>query len=278
VKPLSEREAEALITWRAAVILCVITAIGPVAGFLNFPAAGRALFISRVVAIGWSLALLALLLAQSERKILWLSRLAYGFAPLPNFPMYWLVASERNLRGLPFDLFLREYVMVMVYALTTPPSVPISLCGIAAFTLQNLLLYRFRPYPLELQTAHLEPWTSLLWGASAMVVAFYRAHRQRREVMLIVQAERASALKRLLRAYLAIGDLLNTPLQTLRFAISLFATRHPEEQELTSKMERAVEGMHELNQVLATKASAGEWRPGDEAFDPLEVLRATGRE
>jgi hypothetical protein len=192
--------------------------------------------------------------------------------------MYWLVASERNLRGLPFDLFLREYVMVLTYALTAPPSVVISLCGIAAFTLQNLLLYRFRPYPLELQTAHLEPWTSLLWGASAMAVALYRAHRQQHEVVLIVQAERGIALKRLLRAYLAIGDLLNTPLQTLHFAISLFATRHPEEQDLTSKMERAVEGMQELNQVLAAKASEGAWRPGDEAFDPLEVLRTIGPE
>src|SRR5262249_15444291 len=153
------------------------------------------------------------------------------------------------------DLFIREFVVVVVYALSTPPSVVISWCVIGAFTVQNLLLYRFQPYPLEVQTAHLEPWTSLLWGAGAMGLAVHRAPRQRREMRVIVEAERASSLQRLLRAYLAVCDLLNTPLQTFRFGISLLARRHPDEQDLTSKMERAVDRMCELNELLSTKAA-----------------------
>ena len=50
--------------------------------------------------------------------------------------------------------------------------------------------------------------------------------------------ERTAALQRLVRAYLAVRDLINTPLQTLHIALPLLTTRCPAAREITDTMAR----------------------------------------
>jgi hypothetical protein len=106
------------------------------------------------------------------------------------------------------------------------------------------------------------------------LLAVYRAHRQRYEVTILVEAEEARCLQRIVGVYRAVRDLVNTPLQTLWLSASLLATRHPDARDLTGRMERSVERLRELNQVLAADSTV-EWPPGTETIDPLAVLRTS---
>jgi hypothetical protein len=109
---------------------------------------------------------------------------------------------------------------------------------------------------------------------SMALLAVYRARRQQKDIATTVKLEQAEALQRLMRSYLAVRDLVNTPLQTLQTSAHLLAVRHPAAKEELAPMERAVERLKELNQLLADEASDVEWRSGTEAFDPVTVLRA----
>jgi hypothetical protein len=274
-----EHDAEAFVTWRSAVTIAALAASLTILSHLNFPdVIRRPLAISRLVTLGWESALLGILISQRRKPGLGASSVAFGLTAVPVLPMFWLIAHERTLRGLPLELFARENAAAIVFALTTPPSATVCLIVIAACTAQAVLSYWIGGFPISLATLRLEPWTSMLFGMFAAAVALYRARRQRREVALIVEAERSAALGRLMRAYLAVRDLVNTPLQTLGISLSLLTTRRPEDRQLHQAMERSVERLRELNRTLATERAAVAFRPGEESFDPIAVLRTPAPE
>jgi hypothetical protein len=193
---------------------------------------------------------------------------------LPVLAMNWFLADERSSQGLPTELFVREAIASAVYALTAPPRAIVGLIPIVAFSTESLLVYSKARWSDHGEMPSWQPWTSLLYGVCMAFLALYRAHRQRGEVATIVKLEQTSALQRLLRSYLAVRDFVNTPLQTLRVSAHLLAARCPEAREVTATVERAVDRLNELNQLLTEEESSIEWLPGTEAFDPVSVLRA----
>jgi hypothetical protein len=274
VANLVAREAEALVTWRSAVTQAVLTAIVPVAGMLDFPNAGTAVLISRGFTLVWALTLLGVLLAQRKRPRLEFCRLACALAPLPLLVMFWLLIHERSARDLPLEIFIRGNVASLLFAMQTPPKAAANLVTISAFTVENLVLYwNGTIVRVPHTTSWLEPWTSLLVGACAVGLALYRARRMRREVQLIAAVERALALDRLTRSFLAVRDLANTPLQTLEVTLALLDARYPAAHDLTRKMARSLMRMRELNQILSAQASNLSWKNGGESFDPTSVLK-----
>jgi hypothetical protein len=189
------------------------------------------------------------------------------------------VVGERALHALPLETFVRQELMCIVYALATPPSAVISLVVIAAFTVDSLiLLWTIDGHSRLLAVQGWQPWTILIFGACAALLAVYGARRQRREVALIVEAERSAALHRLVYAYLAVRDLVNTPLQTLTISLSLLASRFPAAREITDPMARSVERLAELNRVLTMEASKVALRDGTETFDAISVLQSIQHE
>jgi hypothetical protein len=189
--------------------------------------------------------------------------------------MNWYLAGERAAHGLPTELFVREAIASAVYALAAPPRVVVSLVPIAAFTMESLLVYLRVRWSAEWSVPSWQPWTSLAFGGCMALLALYRAHRQRGEVVTIVRLEQAGALQRILRSHLAVRDLVNTPLQTLRISTHLLATRCPEAGEVVGNIERAVERLNELNQLLSDGESTIESSPGTEGFDPVTILRSS---
>jgi hypothetical protein len=275
--PSSERDAEARATWRSAVIIATLAAVAPLYSYLNFPSIHLPLRIARVATLAWEAGLIAILLLQRAKPRLEVARVVFGLAAVPLLPMFVLIAKERTIRGLPLELFIRENLTSLIFAVASPPSATICLAVIAACTGQAFLSYWLGGYPISTETLQLEPWTTVLYGILAVALALFRSHRQRREVRLIVENERAGALRRMVRSYLAVRDFVNTPLQTLRAGVSLLAARHPEERALTDSLERSVDRLRELNQVLATDSTTVELRAGEESFDPIAVLRPSTR-
>jgi hypothetical protein len=222
-----------------------------------------------------SLAVTGYLIVDRRRPRLGLARVLFVLPAVPVVAMNWFLAGERAAQGLPMELFVREAVASAVYALAAPPRAIVSLLPIAAFTMESLLVYLRVRWSAEWSVPSWQPWTSLAYGGCMALLALYRAHRQRGEVATIVKLEEAGALQRLLRSHLAVRDLVNTPLQTLGISAHLLRARCPEAGEVIGSIERAVERLNELNQVLSEGASAIEWSPGTEGFDPVTILRSS---
>jgi hypothetical protein len=272
----AEEKAEALVTWRSAVTMSVLLAMVTLVGILNAPQAEHPIVHVRIAGLVWALGLLGLLVYERERPKLRVSRIAFAVTPIPLFPTWWLVIGERSLHGLPLEAFVRQQVACMAYAMATPPAAATSLAMIGAFTVDSLiLLWWVGPHAHIVQGQPWQPWTIILYGSGAAVLALYRAHRQRQEVAAIVELERAAAFQRLMRTYLAVRDLVNTPLQTLRISAALLAKRCPGASELAATMERSVDRLDALNRILSADASTVEWPPGGESFDPMTLLRTS---
>jgi hypothetical protein len=272
----AEEKAEALMTWRSAVTMSVLMAALALLGALNSPLTEHAIVVVRIVGLVWALGLLGILVSERKNPSLWVARVSFAVTPIPAFPTWWLLIGERGVHGLPLEAFVRQEVACIVYAVATPPTAAISLVVVGAFTLDSLiLLWWVGPHSHIVQTQPWQPWTIVLFGLSAAVLALHRAHCQRQEVAAIVELERAAAFQQLLRTYLAVRDLVNTPLQTLRISAALLAKRYPEASELTDTLERSVGRLDELNRILSADASTVEWPPGGESFDAMTLLRAS---
>jgi hypothetical protein len=259
------RDAETRVTWRSAVILSVLAALAATVSIGNLPS--TPLLVARLVSIGWSLASLAVLVLARRHLGLRGAKVMFGLTSIPLLPTLWFLAVEPP-GDLPYEVFTRASFVVIIYAFATPPSATISLLVIAALAIESVLLFEIVP-----SRAHgFAPWTSLLFAAASAGIALYRAYRQRQEVLLIVELEQAAAMRRLGRAYLAMCDLANTPLQNLQIAVSMVEERYPDAGALTSSMQRSVARLHDLNEVLATESSKIRW--GKETnFDPFAALR-----
>jgi hypothetical protein len=224
------------------------------------------------VTIGVAVVVTGYLITQRQHPRLWLVRILFVLPAIPMLFMNWFLAHERSAQGLPTELFVREAAASAVYALAAPPKARVSILPIAAFSMESLVAYWTARRSGQWVPAW-QPWTSLLYATCVVLLALYKSRRLQAEVATIVKLEQAAALQRLLRSYLAVRDLVNTPLQTLRVAAHLLSARYPGAEEVTGSIERAVERLNELNRVLADEASTAEWPPGTEAFDPLAVLR-----
>jgi hypothetical protein len=270
-----EREAEALLCWRAAFSLSALVTLFPIFGFLDFPMAGRAVAVTRLVTLFWSLLLVGFLVAQRRRPRVVPSLLSFGLAPMPLLLSFWVTEEARNVRGLPIELFSRENFTSLLIAAMTPPLPAITLVAIAAFTAQNLLMYLAGPVPLIPEVTRGEPWVGLMIGAASAVLALYRAARLRRDVALVAARERSKALERLTRSFLAVRDFANTPLQTLEVAVALLGKQCPGAGELVARMARSVARLRGLNQMLdGGREGIGEQK---ESFDAAEVIQEQPR-
>jgi hypothetical protein len=266
------RSAEALVTRRSAVTQAWLASFFPLIGFLDFPKPGVAVTVTRVVVLVVAAGLLVMLHQQRSRPRLLLFRAAFVIANLPLLPMFWFVAHERGARGLPLELFLRENVAAFVVALLSPPYLPVSVILIVALTLQSFVLSLEGVLPIEPHTLEHQPWTSLVIGAAAILLAFYRVRRRREDVRSILVRARVAGLEHLTRSFLAVRDLANTPLQNLELSISLLEHRSTEAHQLAVTMARSVRRLRELNKILATRSSSYDGQGAVESFDPLEVL------
>jgi hypothetical protein len=259
--------------------MCVLVAVVSLLSIVNSPLTESTIAIVRVVAVVWALGILGVLLSDRDAPRLWLARVAFAIAPIPLFPTFWLLIGERAVHRLPLEAFVRQELVCIVYALATPPSAAISLMVITAFTIDGLiLLWWVGPHAQLVATQRWQPWTLLAYGAFAAALALYRARRQRREVAMLIEAQRVAAMRRLMQTYLAVQDLVNTPLQTLHISISLLHRRFPRARNIARTMGRSLKHLAQLNRVLSDETAKIEWKRGGESMDPLRVLQAALRE
>jgi hypothetical protein len=135
-----------------------------------------------------------------------------------------------------------------------------------------LLRYLALPDALQRRFPIGEPWTILIYAVFAMALLVYRAHRialARR--MLRIRTE-SIATQRLARAFLALRDFTNTPLQTIELAAAILRKQHPELGPTLDRIDRSVDRLYRLNNTFSVYESQIEWTEEDLTPDPTSLV------
>jgi hypothetical protein len=116
-----------------------------------------------------------------------------------------------------------------------------------------------------------EPWALVAFLLFAGVILFYRNRQQRLEQQMVEAQSEAAALAQVARTFLAVRDLVNTPLQTIA-AVAALLDQIPAGRVQADRLRRSLERMKELEQILGEES-----RPPSSAdsaaFDALFVLK-----
>lgn len=144
--------------------------------------------------------------------------------------------------------------------------------AIAGFVGMALLRYLTLHQALQERFAIGEPWTVLIYALFAMALLAYRAQRialARR--MLRIRTE-SIATQRLARAFLALRDFTNTPLQTIELAAGILRKQHPELGPILDRIDRSVDRLYRLNNTFSVYESQIEWTEADLTPDPTALV------
>ncbi|HXU05934.1 MAG TPA: hypothetical protein VN903_33500 [Polyangia bacterium] len=166
-------------------------------------------------------------------------------------------------------------------ALATAMLAPDLVTGAAAiggFVGMVLLRYMTLPAAQQHRFPVSEPWTILIYGVFALALLIYRVHRialSRR--MMRVRTE-SIATQRLARAFLALRDYTNTPLQTIDLATKVIRKRHPELGPILDRIDRSVDRLYRLNHTFSIYESRIVWTEDDVSPDPSRLVASDLRE
>ena len=144
--------------------------------------------------------------------------------------------------------------------------------AIAGFVGMVLLKYLTLPDALQERFAIGEPWAILIYALFAMALLGYRAQRialARR--MLRIRSE-SIATQRLARAFLALRDFTNTPLQTIELAAGILRKQHAELGPILDRIDRSVDRLYRLNNTFSVYESQIEWTEEDLTPDPTALV------
>jgi hypothetical protein len=152
--------------------------------------------------------------------------------------------------GGPLPAFQAQKLAVLTVALLAPPSLWSGLGSIALFGGAPLVELATLEEPTR-DNLTTEPWAMMAYGMFAIGLYLYRIHTRRVERRMRRALAEAVAFERLARMQLAIRDVSNTPLQTLRLTNAVLRGRCPGERHLVERMDRALSRLCELNTVIA---------------------------
>jgi hypothetical protein len=89
--------------------------------------------------------------------------------------------------------------------------------------------------------------------------------------MLRIRTE-SIATQRLARAFLALRDFTNTPLQTIELAAGIMRKQHPEWGPIIDRIDRSVDRLYRLNHTFSVYESRIEWTDDDLTPDPTALV------
>jgi hypothetical protein len=184
---------------------------------------------------------------------LWITSGAYAAAP-----GNWIPFQANKLGALAAAMLAPTFVSGAV--------------AIAGFAGMALLKYLMLPSALQDRFSLGEPWTILIYAIFGMALLGYRAQRialARR--MLRIRTE-SIATQRLARAFLALRDFTNTPLQTIELAAAVIRQSHPQLASTLDRIDRSVDRLYRLNNTFSVYESQIEWTEEDLTPDPSALV------
>jgi hypothetical protein len=129
----------------------------------------------------------------------------------------------------------------------------IMMCG---FVIEMIALWFYLKTPAAPDVILLtEPFDSFLFAVVAFALLGHRYREDRIIHTLYLKQSKAAVLEDLTKIFLSIRDKANTPLQTLRISVDLLKKKNPQPEETILVMERAVERLTGLSEILNKSSS-----------------------
>jgi hypothetical protein len=236
---------------------------------------GRALPIY-FVSLGILAALLALLVVRRRQPAIALSAAASLVNTAAVLVALWAADEIVARDPRPWIPFQSHKLAIVVVALVAPSPSWVGVVCIGAYAAAATAQYAAFPADVRAHLAVGEPWANLAFGACALGVYVHRRRTLRIEHEAMRAHAEAESLRRLARVSLAIRDLSNTQLQTLRLSTALLRWRHPDDAARIDQIERALTRLEELEHMLSRYEARTPWKRGDESFDPVAILAREG--
>jgi len=258
-------------SWRGALLACGLNAVGMPMDLLvsrdipNMPAwppfassaAGAALAIvmlarrrhptARLATTVFLLNTLAILVA------LWITSGAYAAAPG---------------RWIPFQANKLGALAAGVLA----PDLASGIIGIGGFVGMVLLRYATFPPALQRRLPIGEVWVIFIYAVFALAILGYRVHSVSLARRVLRMRTESIATQRLARAFLALRDFTNTPLQTIELSAHIMRARCPELAPVLDRVDRSLDRLHRLNHALAVYEARIDWTEDDLTPDPTVLV------
>lgn len=216
------------------------------------------------------LSILALFLLVTRRRALSKrSCLAIFVAAIaPTYVLSWVANAPRVDTPTAPLLFLGDKLLVFIVAAIAPEPIWLGIVLIGASAVEAVI---------KAQQFHMaqggEPWVTVVWAVAAIGLHVNRHQRIAAERDAARSRATAEAAAQLARAFLAVRDLANTPLQTLRNDLILMRGQCPVAgAALAARMDRAVTKLRKLQEILTGYEQATPLGPEDESFDSIETL------
>ncbi len=230
---------------------------------------------ARLVAIAVCAVLWLWALARKPRP-----SLAFGaamFLALNVTITFALTISAHRLAstGLDWVPFRARQLGAMTIALLAPSPTWVGVVAIVGVIGSAVVQYELFSPEVQATLPYGDPWSSIFFGTFALVLLVYRRRADAKERELVRAQTEAESYQRYARAMLALRDLANTPLQTLTNIVELLRSRTSERDETVERLARTVGRLTELERATRPFEDELEWQPGDEAWDPREILRGT---
>lgn len=207
-----------------------------------------------------------LLLRRDHPKTSWASAIflinatAVSLAFLLRDPFY--AASAQN--WFPFQGNKLGCLLAALLA----PSFAVGLSAIVIHAIGPVLELNFLfPVDLREKIALGEPLATLAFALAAVLTLSSRLRRIKVEQDVVQLQAHSVAAEQTARAFLRLRDLMNTPLQVIELSVSIIR-EDPQQKNLElDHIERALERLATLNEMIKAYEDRLPWGPGDESFN-----------
>jgi hypothetical protein len=271
ISPPSEDGHHARNAWRGAAWACGLNAVGMPLDILMAREVPDMPRWPPLVSSAAGVLLLIVLFAYRRQPTVRLARTTFLVNTAVIVGTLWITSTayaDAPGRWIPFQA---NKLGALAAAMLAPDLVTGSL-AIAAFVGMALLRYLTLHQAVQERFAIGEPWTIVIYALFAMALLGYRAQRIALARRMFRIRTESMATQRLARAFLALRDFTNTPLQTIELAAVILRRQHPELAPVLDRIDRSVDRLYRLNNTFSVYESQIEWTEEDLTPDPTALV------
>ncbi|MGZ6064372.1 MAG: hypothetical protein ACXWVM_18350 [Polyangiales bacterium] len=259
---------------RAAAVGTALAAAGTVLGlFTWWDLPTRALVPMGVVALVVDALVFAILWSQRRSPSTSVASLLLLCSQVPFAILAWVADAGRAAQGVYWVPYEANKMAILAIALVAPPRLWVGLAAEALY-LGTALVHDalFAPHVHQKMAAG-EPWATLGYSVIGVVLLVFRLRgNATHDEVVRLRAEEALR-KEAAGVFFAIRDLANTPLQTLEVSVQLLARNtDPDVVRVTGWIQRSVQRLRRLNQLLDTASVGANRHEGEASIDSADRL------
>ncbi len=256
---------------RAAIYTAVLASVGLAFDCINNLSIGPAALFEGI-AIPPLLVLLAVLLWRREQPSVPFGIGALLAANAVTIAALWVSQQVIAESGVSWVPFRPNHLGALSAAMLAPGGMWVGILTVTGFTGAALAQLALFDPSIRERLPFGDPWATLAFGGFGLGVLLFRRRASHVEHEAIDLQVRMKNLERFARTMLAVRDLTNTPLQTLKLSADLLRSDQPPTRFIADRIDGAVLRLKEIDRLATTYDEDLPWPRDAESIAAAEVL------